>query len=546
MTGSAGTAPLTYEGLELLASTLARDPEEFDRNIYSQETLMDKLRQSWTKFTETEQKLALQKHCLSFPRIRTDPHPQVCLQRIIELPTGQDANRALRVGQIPYPELVVEDGDALFPTDGWIGKYLEHTRWSEVPLAMHFWAALAVLGVACRRNYYQDIAADYLWMNQYTFLTGPKGNGKSVARGVAQRMLKEMNAKLARREDHAKRTGGYFNALSFQVEIISNDITTPAIKTQLADCCATPRYFAANAGFEPGEAIGVLISDEFSNTAGKAAFGSEQLIPFLTEMAYSDSYVRQTNKDGKIEITNCALSVLACTQPGWMRNTIVSDALAGGFVDRANFIYRGGAKMAIPLSELPVLDPLVTDGLTDFLVEVAHKPHPPQRLMPTDAANRFFGDWYKRNHPRGAKNMDDTGAAHSLHRKQLHLSRMASLLAISEQDTLPYIQESHYQQALRILDFEDDFYQEFISQATESSEALLGRQVLAWVAREGGCISRRRFGAHRKFSGWGKKTRNSVLEDLIDSGQLIQGSGKGGIWYRLPGATWSEESGVDA
>ena len=262
-------------------------------------------------------------------------------------------------------------------------------------------------------------------------------------------------------------------------------------------------------------------------------------------MAYSDSYVRQTNKDGKVEITNCALSVLACTQPAWMRNTIVSDALAGGFVDRANFIYRGGAKMAIPLPEKPVLDPLVTDDLIDFLVDVAYKPCPPQRLIPTSEANRFFSDWYRRNHPKGVKHAEDDGAAHSLHRKQLHLVRIASLLAISEQDSLPKVLEKHYQQALRILDFENEFYQEFLSQATESDESLMGRRILSWVAKHGGCVPRRKLMNNLPFKNWESRKRNQALDSLDESGQLECKSGKGGKWLRLPEVGWKEESGVD-
>jgi len=352
--------------------------------------------------------------------------------------------------------------------------------------------------------------------------------------------LKRMNTKLARMEEQ----GDLFKAESFQVEVISNDITTPALKTQLSNMSATPRYFEKGGGYEPGEAVGILIADEFSNTAGKAAFGTDQLIPFLTEIAYnSETYIRQTNADGKLPIQNLAVSVLACTQPGWMRNTIVSDALAGGFTDRSSFIYRGASKTAISLFRIPPLDPLVAEELTDFLVKVAYKPCTPQRLEPTKKAEQFFHDWYTKDHATGPRDAADD-SLQTLHRLQIHLNWVAGLLAISEQDSIPFIRRRHYQQALQILNFEESYYQEFISQASESSIAMKGRQILGWIAKQGGCVSKGRLSSNDPFKGWGVKIRGQVLDNLVDTGQLIQGSAGAKTWYRLPNVEWSGESGV--
>jgi hypothetical protein len=535
------TAPLTYEGLELLANTLSRDPKEFDRNVYSQQTQMDKLRESWTKLTESDQKYALQKFALLFPRTRKDPRPQDCLRKIIELREKKDAYRALRVGQNKLPAFDVAPGEDILPTTGWFGRYLEHTRWNEVPLAMHFWAALAILSVACRRNYYQDIDASFLWMNQYILLTGPKGNGKSAAKDIAEDILVRMNRKLAEKEDRKEIP----NARTYQPQILPSDITPHSIIEELALMSETPRFWATGSGQQLGEAVAVIISDEFSNTAGKGTYGSALLIPLLTELAFKDRYTKSTKTDGKQIIERVALSLLACTQPGWMRNTIVSDAMEGGFVERANFIYRPASKRAIGPYSIPTLDPLVTEELADFLVDVAHHPSDPQILMPTSEAKDFIDDWYLREHAKGPRDQTDE-SLHSLHRRQLHVIRMASMLAVSEQDSLPWVEERLYRQAIRILDAEEEHYREFVSQASEGSEAMMGRKILAWVTNHGGCVAKRKLAANLPFKNWESRQRNQALDNLInDTRDLFCASGSGGKWLRIPGVEWTEESGIN-
>ncbi len=533
-------APLGYEELESRANLIITGQEKFNRNIYWQQTEVDQLRRSWWHLSETNQKFALQKYALLFPRCRREDRPQDCLRKIIELTESKDVYRALRVGENTIVDFIISPGDDVFPTTGWFGRYLDHARWNEVPLALHFWASLAILAVACRRNYYQDINTSFLWMNQYILLTGPKGNGKSAAKDIAESMLVRMNRKMAERQDRKELN----NALSFQPQILPEDITPQALVEQLSLMSDTPRFLDPHGSVVrkvDGEAVAILISDEFSNTAGKGTHSASLFIPLLTKLAFSDNYTKATKMDGKQIVERIALSMLACTQPGWMRNTIVSDALAGGFVERANFIYRPAPTRAIGPYSTPTIDPLVTEDLAEFLTDVAYQPSEPQILMPTDEAKKFVDSWYVHEHGKGPRDaLDD--AIHTLHRRQIHVIRMASMLAVSEQDSIPWVEEKHYRQAIRIIEAEEDYYMEFISQASRSTEAAMCDQVLAWLGANGGCMPKRRFGNTKPFNNWTGKVRGQVIDSLRDSYLIDQASGKGGLWWRLPGSPWSGES----
>jgi len=526
---------LDYEQLNRLAETITQDSQEFDHNIYAQQTQMEQIRRAWPNLSESNKKYTLQKFALLFPRTREDPYPQDCLGQIIRLPSGVDVQRALRVRNINYLEYRADTGEDIYPSGGWLGSYLDYARWNKVPLALHFWAALSILGAAVRRNYYIDNNAAYLWMNQFIVLTGAKANGKSTARSAAKDILVRLNRKLAEMQD-----GGIIpNARSFQIPMMASDITPQGIIKELATMSGTSRYIKLPSGQVeqfPGEAVAIQISDELSNTLGRGTFGSPLRVPLYTELAFEDSYHKATAGEGSQTIERMALSVLGCTQPGWMRNTIVSDALEGGFVERANFIYRPESTRMYPMLSIPIIDPVKAEALADFLLEVSVQPPWPQLLQPTPQGKVFFDGWYERAHKRGPRDKNDA-SLHSLERRCIHLLRIAGLLCISERETLPWIQIEHLQKAIQIVEAEDKHYAEFIAQAGESTESQMCREVLAWVESQGGHVTKQAYGNHRKFGrSWDMGTRQRVIDNLIDTGQVVVHKKGGRTWYAVAGS----------
>lgn len=286
----------------------------------------------------------------------------------------------------------------------------------------------------------------------------------------------------------------------------------------------------------PGEAVALIVCDELSNLLGKSTYNAPKRIPLFTELAFESTYSKRTKVGGMEEVERMALSILACTQPGWMRNTIVSDALEGGFIERANFIHRPPSSRMYPMMSIPILDPLQAESLADRLVELASHTGNPQLIQATPEGQEFFDNWYRNEHRKGPRDRADT-SLHSLERRCIHLLRMASLICISEGDTIPWLQIDHIKQAIRIIEAEDRFYPQFIAEASESGDSAMAREVLAWIGSQGGVVTKTQYSQHSKFKSWGKETRDRIMENLLDTRDLEEDKtgGKRNTKYKVPG-----------
>ncbi len=195
------------------------------------------------------------------------------------------------------------------------------------------------------------------------------------------------------------------------------------------------------------------------------------------------------------------------------------------------------------MMSIPILDPLQAESLADRLVEIAHKTGGPQLLQATDEGKRFFDDWYTQEWKKGPRDREDA-SLHSLERRCIHLLRMASLLCISEGTSIPFLEISHIRQAITIIEAEDEFYPQFISEASETNDSLLSKQILSWMAGRGGSVTKTSYSQHKKFKGLGKAKRNELMENLVDTGEVFIYPGRGGTWYVLCGQKVCDEGRV--
>lgn len=525
--------PAGYEELSPRALEITRDQDRFDHDIFAQEAQTAVLRSRWKSLNPKDQNLLLQQYALLFPRSREHDNPQACLKKILQLPTGEDVQRALRVRADTYVAYKGDPGEEIYPGTGWLGRYLDYARWNKVPLALHFWAGLSILGAAVRRNYFLDNNITYVWMNQFIVLTGSKGTGKSAAKSIAKDILYRMNRKLAQMEEQNK----IAKASAFQIPMIPSDITPQDLVKQLAEWSALPRHIQTGSvrEQEQGEAVAILISDELSNLAGKGTHGASLMVPLLCELCFESTYSKSTISGGKQFIDRMAFSILACTQPGWMRETVVSDAKEGGFIERVNFIHRPASQRMYNWLEIPIVDPLQAENLADELVLLATRMGDPQVLRITPEGHRFHADWYKREWDKGPRDAADA-TKHSLDRRCLHMFRLASLLAISEGDSVPWVQLSHLQQALVLIEAEDEYLPLFMSEANETREGTIQREFIAWIASQGGLVKKGVFGAWagKKYNGILSTQRDELIENLADTGQLIIYKKPGVVRYGLP------------
>ena len=115
--------PVGYEELSPRALEITRDQESFDHDIYAQEVQASLLRDRWTHLNLKDQNLLLQQFALLFPRTRENDNPQACLRKILQLPSGEDVQRALRVRADAYNHYGADPGEEIYPVVGWLGRF---------------------------------------------------------------------------------------------------------------------------------------------------------------------------------------------------------------------------------------------------------------------------------------------------------------------------------------------------------------------------------------------------------------------------------------
>ena len=99
----------------------------------------------------------------------------------------------------------------------------------------------------------------------------------------------------------------------------------------------------------------------------------------------------------------------------------------------------------------------------------------------------------------------------------------------------------HLQEAIPIIEAEDRFLPLFMAEASETKDAGHCREILAWMASMGGWVKKTELGQHPKFGPLGKKKRDELMEDMLDSQKIVMAKGtKGGVWYGLFGVEKTE------
>lgn len=495
-----------------------------------QTALAVRLSRLWTTGSPADQQTLLGEILPYFPRALGSSRPTETLRRILQLPREEDIARALRVRSEQYRIYRADPGEDIYPTGGWLGRYLSYARANEVPLGYHWWTGLTILSAACRRNFYLDIGISYLWPATFTVLSGKKGAKKSVAMEVGEDLLSRLNRQLEQIDPSLRR--------SYGVHMFPEDTTKAGLIQELVQQNTVYAQHDPETGVvempgaDPtvGDATGIIFCDELSNLLGKDTHEAGQKIPFFVSVAYRDRYIKATKTDQREEINNLGLSLLACSAPEWFQNTIHSDALAGGFVDRLNIVYRKPTGRAIPQTQIPPLDPVEAENLAEWLQRVCRPPARGRCVLELrkDAAD-FFNAWYTEERLQAVRDGDD-GRFRSLERYSNSVLRISMVLAISAEEE-PWISLERVEQAMEVLKYEETWLDEFWNRATERSDAKFYDWIKNYVANQGvplkGSAIKARF---KKQIGHAKEVQ-PYLETLVEAKELVLWPGG---YYALP------------
>lgn len=204
--------------------------------------------------------------------------------------------------------------------EGLIRTYAKYTENSEASSDFHVWTCLALVASALGRNVYFPRGDWQLYPNLYMILIGESGLGrKSTTLRLGSKMLRK--------------------AMGEDINILSE-------KT-------TPEYMIdtmSKLSEEKGHAVVCMHASELSVLLGKTKL-DDSFIKILTDLYDNpDDWSYGTIARGENKCKNVSITILGGSTPEWLKNSLPSDSLGGGFFSRLILVDRppSGARIANP------------------------------------------------------------------------------------------------------------------------------------------------------------------------------------------------------
>ena len=200
----------------------------------------------------------------------------------------------------------------------WLRHYLDFTKGMESPEIFHFWVGISLIATSLGRNVYLDRGYFKLYPNMFIVLLA---ESEECAKSTAIRIGVD---KILRADD-----------MEGCPMIFAQKASPQALVETLVDETGVPD---ANMIITKNAEVYVTAS-ELAVFLGKKEKNSE-LLTMLTDLYdCPDKWAYKTRFKGWEQVVNACLNMVAGTTPKWLRLTIPSDAVAGGFVSRLVFIY---------------------------------------------------------------------------------------------------------------------------------------------------------------------------------------------------------------
>jgi hypothetical protein len=461
--------------LDKLLNLLEGSADDWQTSVDGQGSALSFLAKGWESMLQRQQEHAwhLCKNRLTRLRFIQDEEGQRrTFERIMALNDEPDVRLAAAVCPPMYEGYQIEAEEPVYErVGGWLRDYMTCVKHSQIPLAFHFWMGVLALSASARRNVYIELGGSRLWMDQYIFLVGRKGSGKSDAMRYAEEVLRRMNDQLWSLDSKDKKEERY----EWRVNFLPEDSGREHIINEL-EAIGKRRVRDAdlNETGEPVDATGLLLIDEMSVHYGQDNWGVSGKTPFYTSIAGRDHFVKGTVKRGRQEVRNMLFSMAGCSAPEWMRDVVTPHVLKGGFVDRVLYIYRSHTHRCYSPFDRPIIDPLMMEHLA---AQLTHWAIPPLGMKRPAEFTTHAKDWmrerYKEDRMREIKALDEGHPMEeraSLVRSTNQVSRLAVALSMSEA-MFPTVDTGHLELAIAVLGVEDKYFAQFLGEVHRDKQA---------------------------------------------------------------------------
>lgn len=338
----------------------------------------------------------------------------------------------------------------------WIQAYCAHTRFSESPDSYHFWTAVATVAGTLRRRVWID-QRQFQWTpNFYIILVGPPGvAAKSTSLRIGLNLLEKV-------------PGVHMGPQSATWQAIGEAL----LNAQEGVHCGGPEpEIMSCLNFGVAELGTFLRPDNKEFVDCLIAWWDGQ----------KEVWRRETKTQGKIEIHNPWINLIACTTPSWLRENFPEAMIGGGLTSRMVFVYAEAKRQLVAYPSL-----LIDSGsykkeeeqLFHDLLEIA-KLAGEYQLSPE--ALKWGQAWYEKHWTSArTSHMASDRFAGYFARKQTHLHKLAMVLAASKRNTMVITAEDLSEANELVTNLEVDM-QHVFSSIGMSAGARISNEILALV-----------------------------------------------------------------
>lgn len=475
-----------------------------------------------------------QKGGVEFPRIKSAlieklPVTPERFEFILKMPRRRDIRTALQ-----YEHVVAEPRtkeEQLYPTEGWLGVYLQYAEVTEVPLAWHFWSGVATLGAAMRRNVYCN-PGYFLYPNHYILLVGESAAGKGWSIERAAPILRDANDYLL--EHLADYPGGVKDR---RVKILPDKAGAEMLCQQMAPAAEPVSHpKARNTVLVDTDSIGAMFCDEVSTMLTKKSHNPALLIRLLTKFYNcADAWDEGAIYRGMNKLRDMALTFLSGSTVEWLNDGITDDLFSAGFMSRFLFVNRTYSHRFYAQG-VPAPDPVQRDALARHLTPwMLCSDIELDRTDPKTMA--IWADLRKRNRER-VRHPDDVRMVPYYKRYENHILKLCMVLEASNRLGVEFeqldaagriiLQPETLELAIQIFDFEEAKLPECFERLGQTDDAktldILAMEIRSFnvsqgramkLGRELGPRVRKKVGAQWK----------QLVKELIELGTIRQARG---------------------
>lgn len=350
--------------------------------------------------------------------------------------------------------------------DNWLEAYLEYTKPLESPTVFHWWVGISTIAGALRRKVWFE-QNYFVWSpNFYIVLVAPPGvSSKTVTAGVGAHLLNQI-------------PGIHFgpNALTWQALVKDMEQIQEGFKMTEDDDLIEAEYLPMSCMTISSGELGSLLNPH-----------DREMVDVLTDLwdSRTKPWKKSTATQGKQEIKNPWVNIIACTTPAWLIGNIPQHMLETGFFSRIIFIHAEQKRrvVAYPGDEMAQHEMDDLEGkLVEDLQQIASMRG---QFRLTTEGKKFGTEWYA-DHCRRVNEGDPhlTRLGTYVSRRQTHLHKIAMVLSAAKRDDL-LLTDADMQDASRLLDEVEEYMHHIYSMAGNEKNIANTNAIVDLVRKHG-------------------------------------------------------------